>query len=114
VGVSVASSELLYADGMLLSVDAVFQEGTVTLSGLLYDDALGSLTASTRKKIDLRLARGDAPGGFALSFQRSIEAFYESYLRGAPLPTSGEDGLEVMRIEHALVRSHQTGRRVTL
>jgi len=114
VGVSIASSELLYADGMLLSVDAVFQEGTVTLSGLLYDDALGSLTASTRKKIDLRLRRGDAPGGFALSFQRSIEAFYESYLRGAPLPTSGEDGLEVMRIEHALSRSHHTGRRVTL
>lgn len=114
VGVSLASSDLLSAAGMLLALDAVFQEGTVTLSGILHDDALGSLTASTRKKIDLTLRRDDAPGGFALSFQRSIEAFYESYLKGASLPTSGDDGLEVMRIENALVRSHQTGQRVSL
>lgn len=114
VGVSLASSELLDPTGMLLSLDAVFQEGTVTLSGILDADAMGTLTASTRKRIDLRMRRGDAPAGFALSFQRSIEAFFASYCAGATPPTSGQDALEVMRVENALVRSHRTGTRITL
>ena len=114
VGVSLASSELLDPTGMLLSLDAVFQEGTVTLSGILDADAMGTLTASTRKRIVLRMRRGDAPAGFALSFQRSIEAFFASYCAGATPPTSGQDALEVMRVENALVRSHRTGTRITL
>jgi predicted dehydrogenase len=114
VGVSLSSSELPDPTGLLLSLDAVFQEGTVTLSGILDHDGVGTLTASARKKIDLRLDRGGGPAGFALTFQRSIEAFATSYRSGAPLPTSGEDALEVMRVENAIVRSHASGTRVLL
>jgi len=114
VGVSLTSSELLDPGGLLLSLDAIFQEGTVSLSGVLDRDGLGTLTTSARKRIDLRMHRGDAPAGFALSFQRSIEAFFASYRNGGPMPTSGEDALEVMRIENALVRSHQAGARIML
>ena len=114
VGISLSSSELLDPGGLLLSLDAVFQEGALTLSGILDSDAMGTLTASSRKKVDLRMRRGDAPAGFALSFQRSIEAFFTSYSSGAPLPTTGDDALEVMRLENALVRSHQTGTRIML
>lgn len=114
VGASLVSSGLLDPKGLLLTLDAVFDDGTVNLSGILDKDALGTLTASTRKKIDLRLRRGDAPGGFALSFQRSIEAFYSAYRRGGEIPVTGADALELMRIEHALVRSSETGQRIVL
>lgn len=114
VGVSLSSSELVDPKGLLLSLDAVFQEGTVSLSGILDDDATGTLTASARNKIDLRMPRGDAPAGFAQSFQRSIEAFFSSWRAGGAVPTSGDDALEVMRIENALVRSHETGTRIVL
>jgi len=114
VGVSFASTELLDPRGLQLALDAVFDEGTLTLTGVLDADAMGSLTASARKKIDLRMSRGDAPAGFALSFQRSIEAFAASYRARSAPPSSGEDALAVMRVENAIVRSHQTGARVLL
>ena len=60
------------------------------------------------------MPRGDAPAGFAQSFQRSIEAFFSSWRAGGAVPTSGDDALEVMRIENALVRSHETGTRIVL
>lgn len=112
VGVSMASTELLDPGGVQLAVDAVFEEGTVTLSGVLDRDALGTLTASARRPVDLRLSRGGGPAGFALSFQRSIEAFVGSLRAGAPPPTSGADALRVMRLENALVRAHAAGARV--
>ena len=99
---------------MQLSLDAVFDEGTVTLSGILDKDALGSLTASARKKVDLRMPHGDGPAQFALSFQRSIEAFVASLRNGSAPPTSGQDALEVMRLENAIVRSQLTGSRILL
>lgn len=114
VGVSLSSSLLLDYRGLLLSVDAVFDEATVTLSGILDNDARGSLSVSSGKKVDLRLPVGDAPSGFAQSFQRSIEAFYASWREGKAPPTSGEDALEVMRLENAIVRSNATGTRITL
>jgi predicted dehydrogenase/sugar phosphate isomerase/epimerase len=114
VGVSLSSSELVDPGGLLLSLDAVFQQGTVSLSGVLDDDAMGTLTAMASRKVDLRMRRGDAPAGFALSFQRSIEAFYGGWRAGGAVPTTGDDALEVMRIENALVRSHQTGTRIVL
>ena len=114
VHASLVSSELFDARGLLLSLDAMFDDGMLTLTGVLDKDGVGTLTASTGKQVDLRLRRGDAPAGFALSFQRSIEAFYESWRSGAAPPTTGEDGVEVMRLENALVRSHQTQSRVEL
>jgi predicted dehydrogenase/sugar phosphate isomerase/epimerase len=113
VGVSLASSFLLDYGGVLLSVDAVFQEGTVTLSGIRDGDAYGTLTACARKPVDLRMG-SERPGEFALSFQRSIEAFGRAWLEGQPPPISGEDALQVMRLEHALVESARRGAAVTL
>lgn len=112
VAVSLSSSELLDPAGLLLAIDAVFQEGTVTLSGVLDRDALGTLTASARRPLDLSMPHADGPGRFALSFQRSIEAFMGSLRAGTAPPSSGADALRVMRLEHALVESHRRGARV--
>jgi len=114
VGVSLASTELLDPRGAQLQIDAVFQHGTLTLSGILDADAVGTLTASSGRKVDLRLTRGDAPVGFALAFQRSIEAFFGSYAARTSVPTTGEDALEVMRLENAVIRSDQSGSRIML
>ncbi|ACG74098.1 oxidoreductase domain protein [Anaeromyxobacter sp. K] len=114
VGASLVSSGLLDPEGLLLTLDAVFDQGCVSLSGILDNDALGTLTASTRKPVDLRMRHGDAPAGFALSFQRSIEAFYVAYRRSGEIPVTGADALELMRVEHALVRSSETGQRIVL
>ena len=115
VGASVTSSNLWQPEGYLLNLDAVFRRGVVSLSGVNPQNVLGILTCN-QKDVDLHVATGTAIGSpdYSITFKSSIEAFMAAYLHGQRPPTTGEDGLFTMRMEHAVVESAKTGRTVRL
>lgn len=115
LGAAVASSDLWDPQGCLFSLDAVFRRGTVSLSGITEQNSLGRLSCSAAG-FDLRrglIARGESTK-FAITFQRSIEAFMAAYVRGQTAPATGEDGLRVMILEKAIQEAAASGRRVDL
>ena len=113
VAASLVSTELVDPDGLLFNLDAVFDKGTINLSGVC-DRSIGTLSSSLGDKLDLRCRPSDGPSDFSISFQRAIEAFAADYLAGKRPPTTGEDGLQAMRLEQALVESARSGTFVNL
>jgi predicted dehydrogenase/sugar phosphate isomerase/epimerase len=109
------SSNLWEPESCLFNLDAVFQKGIITLSGIRTYDALGLISCS-EKHIDIKqgMSPKDGPNTFAITWQRSIENFMDAYMRGKPVPTSGEQGLRVMKMEHAIVQSAKSGRKILL
>jgi predicted dehydrogenase/sugar phosphate isomerase/epimerase len=115
VGASLLGTDLLDPEGCLFSLDAVFREGTVSLSGIRESDAVGQLTCSTRSgRVDLTGPSRGRPPKFALCFQRSIMAFMDAYANGGDVPTSGQDGLMVMEIEGAILESSRSRKRIAV
>jgi myo-inositol 2-dehydrogenase/D-chiro-inositol 1-dehydrogenase len=49
---------------------------------------------------------------YAESYRRELRAFVDALQRGVPMPVTGHDGLEAMRIALAAERSHREGRPV--
>ena len=115
VAANITSSGLWDPDACLFSLDAVFRDGTVSLSGVSMQDAVGVLS-SDNNLVDLStgLTPEDGPSRFAITFQRSIEAFAEAYIKGLPVPSSGEDGLRAMRLERAVMEASVSGTKLRL
>jgi predicted dehydrogenase len=115
IGIAITSSNLWDPLGFLLSLEAVFRLGVVSLSGVNTRDAIGILSCD-RPEIDLNLKSRDEKGadGYAVLFKRSVDAFMEAYFQGRRPPTTGEDGLLAMRLEQAASESAQTGRKIAL
>ncbi len=115
VGATITCSNLWSPAGYLLNLDAVFRRGVVSLSGVNPYDVLGTLSCD-QEHIDLRLdrhTRKNCPD-YSTIFERSVRAFFDAYLQAQRPPTTGEDGLFAMRMEHAVVESAKTGRTIRL
>jgi predicted dehydrogenase/sugar phosphate isomerase/epimerase len=115
VATCVTSSELWNPHSCLFNLDAVFRHGTISLSGIRLNDAMGVLS-SDKADLDLSsdLSPSDGPSDFSITFQRSIQAFVRSYHSGQAPPVSGQDGLQAMKIERAVARSAASGQKVHL
>jgi predicted dehydrogenase/sugar phosphate isomerase/epimerase len=115
VATSVTSSDLWNPYSCLFNLDAVFRRGTISLSGIRMNDAVGILS-SDKADLDLAsdLSPSDGPTDFSITFQRSIQAFTQAYRNGQSPPVSGQDGLQAMKIERAVVQSAASGQKVSL
>jgi len=115
IGASVTSSKILGPNSCLFNADALFEKGTISISGIQPHDAIGMVSCS-RKGVDIHknLAPKDGPSTFSITFQRSIEKFVEAYANGSKLPSSGEQGLRIMKIENAIIESAKLGKRIAL
>lgn len=115
VAANITSSELWNPEACLFSLDAVFRNGTISLSGIRMQNAVGVLS-SDNNRVDLStgLIPKEGPSNFAITFQRSIQAFAEAYIEGHPIPSSGEDALRAMRIERAVTQASASGEKIRL
>ena len=115
VATSVTSSQLWSPYDCLFNLDAVFRRGTISLSGVRLNDAVGILSGD-KDHLDLSsdLSPSDGPADFSITFLRSIQAFTRAYRNGQPPPVSGQDGLQAMKIERAVVQSAASGQKVSL
>jgi predicted dehydrogenase/sugar phosphate isomerase/epimerase len=113
---AVVSSSCLYpAVGFILSIDAIFEKGIVSLTGINMQDIVGRLTMDRRiKSININYKQDVFSKGYEYCFYQSTKAFLESYVKKEPTPTSGEHGLYIMDIERAISASNKTGSRIRL
>ena len=113
----VTSSYLYNYKGFILSMDAVFDDGAVTLTGLSTLDAVGRLTWTSNGRargIDINHKKDVFARGLEYSFYKSIESFVNAYLLCECPETPGEQGLFNMHLEKAVSEASITGRRVVL
>jgi len=115
IAANITSSELWNPETCLFNLDAVFRRGVISLSGIRMSDAVGILS-SDQNHLNLRddLVPRDGTSRFAITFQRSIEAFVKAYAKGDEIPSSGKDGLRAMRVEKAIMQSAASGRKIQI
>jgi len=108
---SVTSSILFDYRRFLFSMDAIFREGTASLSGIHGENVIGNLTTSTKiKNLNLNLYSGIESVGHKLTFYRSIESFFASFCSGEAPETDGSHGADIVRVEEAIGESNTTGK----
>jgi predicted dehydrogenase/sugar phosphate isomerase/epimerase len=109
--VGVVNSSYYYnLHSFVLAIEAVFEEGCVTLNGINMFDTTGGLSfRSNRKihKVSLNHKAGVYARGYEYTFYSSIESFIRNYLDGIPSETTGEQGLLNILLEKAISRSHR-------
>jgi predicted dehydrogenase/sugar phosphate isomerase/epimerase len=113
----VTSSYFFDPFGLILSIDALFENGAVTLSGIRMDDVVGHLSWTTKRDmfgLDLNHQKGVFARGYEYCFYRSIESFMNAYINGMPPETSGEQGLFNIQLEKAAYRSNVGGRKIVM
>lgn len=105
---TIRSSYLYDPRSFILSVEAIFEQGAVELSGLNLYDVVGSLTWTSRKRplgLDMNHKQQVFARGYEYTFYRSIEAFMNGYLTDGRSMTTGEEGLHNMRLEKVVHRA---------
>ncbi len=96
----------------MLRVEIVGEQGRLTADSIVIHDIIGRLTRWP-EKAEITVDAG-TERGFNVAFERAIRAFVER-VRGAETDAAtGEDGLTVLEIEHALKISQAEGREVAL
>ena len=116
--VGIVNSSYYYALGaFILSIDAVFENGAVTVNGINMLDTIGNLTYFGKEKItkvDLDFKKGVYTKGWEYNFWSSIESFMRSYTGDRKFETSGEIGLFNIMLEKAIARSNNENIKVIL
>lgn len=110
----------------MLRVEIAGSAGRLVVDGITTADVVGTLRhyrfagdASDPARtpegvaIPLPLPEGARPD-FQLAFDGSITAFVEAIAAGRQPPVTGEDGLRVLELEHAIVRSARESRFIDL
>jgi predicted dehydrogenase len=106
----VNSSYYLDLEAFILSVEAVFQMGALTLNGINLFDCVGNLTYRSKeklRKVDMNYRKGVFTNGFDYTFYRSIESFMRNYAEGKAPEIPGEQGLFNIELEKAIYQSNQ-------
>ena len=96
-------------EAFILSIEAVFQNGAVTLNGINMFNAVGDLSYISKSKvrrIDMNHKKGIYSKGFEFSFFSSIEEFINSYSKGEKPDVPGEQGLFNIDLERAIAKSN--------
>lgn len=113
----VTSSYFFDPFGLILSIDALFENGAVTLSGIRMDNVVGHLSWTTKRDmfgLNLNHKKGVFARGYEFCFYRSIEAFMNTYINGVPPEVPGEQGLFNIQVEKAVYRSNASGRKIAM
>lgn len=95
----------------LIDLRLVGTKGTVDVRRITVGDLVGRVETSSNVNWPGPL---DGPRTLDDSFVTSLRAFLDALAAGRAVPTDGADGLAVMELEHAAVRSGRSGRRVAL
>ncbi len=95
----------------LIDLRLVGTKGTVDVRRITVGDLVGRVETSSNVNWPGPL---DGPRTLDDSFVTSLHAFLDALAAGRAVPTDGADGLAVMELEHAAVRSGRSGRRVAL
>jgi len=99
----------------LISLDAVFRKGCISLSEITLSNVIGRITSSVPiRNTNLDISKGVWPKDFAFSFRNSIKSFLNVYSSGGNAETSGEHALQIMRIEKAISESNKSDKAITL
>jgi predicted dehydrogenase/sugar phosphate isomerase/epimerase len=114
---TISSSYYLNHLGFILSIDAVCENGAVSLTGLNMFNTLGILTHTSNRKLN-HFNWGHKQSvfskGYEYTFYKSIESFMNSYLNGRRPETDGDHGLFMMRLEKAVSESFRNECKVYL
>ncbi len=113
----IASSYLHDPFGLILSVDALFEKGDVTLTGIRMADVVGKLSWNSRTDlhgVNLNHRHGLFARGYEYCFYKSIESFMNAYLKGEDPGTPGKQGLFNILLENAIYQSNLTGAAITM
>lgn len=114
---TVTSSYFFDPFGLILSVDALFEKGAVTLTGIRMEDVVGNLSWTSKRDmfgLDLDHRNGVFSKGYEYCFYKSIEGFMNAYVKGTAPETPGEQGLFNILVEKAIHRSHTNGQKVNM
>jgi predicted dehydrogenase len=116
--VTLAASRLRSLDDTLLDVEVVGEAGRLAVRGLPASNTRPRAVEAWPPWPEAARRLGAEPRepGFSLSdaFRASVAAFVDALDAGRPVPTSGEDGLEVLRLDQAVVEAHRFGTWVRL
>lgn len=116
--VCVVTSSYFYDPfGLILSIDALFEKGAVTLTGIRMDDIIGHLSWTSKRDgfgLDLTYKKGVFANGYEYCFYKSIESFVNAYGKGTSPETPGEQALFNILIEKAVHRSNASGQKVLM
>jgi predicted dehydrogenase/sugar phosphate isomerase/epimerase len=107
--VGIVNSSYFYnLNSFVLSIEAVFENGAITLNGINMFDTTGNLSFFSRqkiKKVDMNYKRGVYTRGYEYTFFSSIESFMRNYIKGKTPETPGQQGLINMEIEKMIFKS---------
>jgi predicted dehydrogenase/sugar phosphate isomerase/epimerase len=101
----------------VLAMEAVFEGGVVSLSGINMFNTLGQLTYFSKggiKKVDMNYKNGVYATGYDYTFNESIRDFMECYVSHRPVPTDGEQALFNMKLEKMIALSNSNHEKVYL
>ena len=107
---NINSSIYYNLEAFILSIEAVFKNGAVTINGINMFNAVGNLSYISKSRIrtiDMNYKKGVYSKGFEFSFFSSIEAFIESCSRGEKPDVPGEQGLFNIELEKAIAKSNR-------
>jgi predicted dehydrogenase/sugar phosphate isomerase/epimerase len=109
--VGIINSSYYYnLNSFVLSIDAVFENGIITLNGINMFDTTGNLSFFSRHKIktiDMNHKKGVYAKGYEYTFFSSIESFMRNYIKGKTSETPGKQGLFNMYLEKMIYESNR-------
>ena len=101
----------------VLSVEAIFEDGVVSLNGINMFDTIGELTycpPNRIRKVYMNYKRGVYSKGYEYTFYESIRDFMECYVAKEPVPTSGAQALFNMKLERIIAQSNANHKKIRL
>ena len=113
----VNSSYYYNLNSFVMSIEAVFEGGVVSLSGINMFDTVGCLSYISKnkiRKVDMDYKKGVYAKGYEYTFYESIKDFIECYIVGKRVPTIGEKALFNMQIEKLITKSTMEGTKIRL
>ena len=99
----------------VLSLEAVFERGVVSLSGINMFNTVGHLSHFSPggiRKVAMDYKKGVYSKGYEYTFFESIKDFVEKYVAGKSAPTTGEQALFNMKLEKLISISHRRHEKV--
>jgi predicted dehydrogenase len=114
---TINSSYYLNHQGFILSLDTVFENGAVSLTGLTIFETLGILSYTSNRRVNdfsWNHRKGVFAKGYEYTFYGSIESFMRNYVCGRNPETSGSHGLFIMGLEKAVSESSRNKCKVYL
>jgi len=102
---NVTSSIFYNLHAFVMSIEAVFENGVLTLNGINMFNSTGHISYQSKYKIravNINHKKGVYAKGFEYSFYESIKNFMENYIKDEPPETPGKTGLYNIVLDKAI------------